>query len=468
MKRTDQHKEFIRFGFSFVILLALAAIWAYFWIQHYAETVLRDVPFGYRGNGLIFAVYAILQLAFNNFYGGYRIGYYRPGYVIYSGVLALIMCNAITYLQTSLIGARIADVWPFIIMTIVQIGVIWLWVKIAHAFYIKRFPPQSLLMVYGGNELASSLLLKMLSYPENYTVKNYIDIDKGIEAVYQMVLQSDGVILCDIPAKQRNRLLKFCFEQSIRTYTTPKISDILMRGATEIDLFDTPLLFGHNTGLNLGQRFFKRLTDIIISGFALIAAAPFMLVIAIVIRLCDGGPVFFRQERCTIGSKIFKVCKFRSMIVDAEKDGKSRPAIDKDPRITPVGRILRATRMDELPQLWNILRGDMSIVGPRAERIEHVEKYTQSMPEFAYRLKVKAGLTGLAQTVGRYNTTPYDKLKLDLMYITTYSLFLDFKLMLMTVKVLFLPESTQGFAQDAKETIPASKSDLSEIDSSQG
>ena len=173
-----------------------------------------------------------------------------------------------------------------------------------------------------------------------------------------------------------------------------------------------------------------------------------MLIVAVAIKLYDGGPVLFKQERCTINGKIFKIHKFRSMIVDAEKEGKSIPATEHDPRITPVGNIIRKLRIDELPQMIDILQGNMSIVGPRPERVEHVEAYTEDIPEFKYRLKVKGGLTGYAQIYGKYNTTAYDKLKLDLMYIQNYSLRLDIRLIFMTVKIMFMKESTEGFEKD--------------------
>jgi len=210
-------------------------------------------------------------------------------------------------------------------------------------------------------------------------------------------------------------------------------------------LFDTPLLLLRNNGLSFEQRVVKRLLDIVVSLLVIIVTSPIMIIIAIAIKAYDGGPVFFKQKRCTKDGKVFEIHKFRSMIVDAEKEGISIPASDKDPRITPVGNIIRATRLDELPQAFDILNGNMSLVGPRPERIEHVEKYTKEIPEFAYRLKVKGGLTGYAQIYGKYNTTAYDKLKLDLMYVQNYSILLDLKLILMTVKIIFMKESTEGF-----------------------
>lgn len=451
MRKQEPYRNLLRFCFSVVVLGAMVSIWAYFWLEYYADIILR--PFGYKGNWLIMAVYGILQVIFTNFYGGYRIGYYKREDVIYSGILALILCNAVTYLQTCLVGRGIMDARPFLGMTFLQAIVIFFWAMAAHACYLRVFPPRKMLMVYSGGELAASLLHKMMSYHEKYAVREVVNIAEGFEKVCDKVLKYESVILCDLPSMRRNRLLKLCFEKGIRTYTTPKLSDILIRGSTEINLFDTPLLLSRNYGLRIEQRFLKRLVDIVFSAIGLVIFAPFMLMAAAAIKLCDGGPVFFYQERCTIGNKKFRVCKFRSMIVDAEKDGKSQPAVDDDPRITPVGRVLRFTRMDELPQLWNILKGDMSIVGPRPERLEHVEKYTEEIPEFIYRSKVKAGLTGLAQIVGRYNTTAYDKLKLDLMYITNYSLFQDFKLMLMTVKILFMKSSTEGFQDKQKENV---------------
>ena len=188
--------------------------------------------------------------------------------------------------------------------------------------------------------------------------------------------------------------------------------------------------------------------DVVISAVLLVIASPFMLLTAIAVKACDGGPVIFSQERVTVDGRRFRVYKFRSMIVNAEKDGVAVLASQHDSRITPVGKVIRATRLDELPQLYNILRGDMSLVGPRPERPEIMKKYEESIPEFSYRLKVKAGLTGYAQVYGKYNTTAYDKLKMDLMYIENYSLLMDLKLLFMTVKVMFMKESTEGLSKE--------------------
>ena len=242
-----------------------------------------------------------------------------------------------------------------------------------------------------------------------------------------------------------------------RVYFVPKLSDILVKNAEELNLIDAPLFLNRNNGIGPGQRILKRTFDIILSLLALILLSPIMMITAIAIKIEDGGSVFYKQERVTIGEKRFMILKFRSMIVDAEKDGKPRPAGAADDRITKVGRVIRSCRVDELPQLINILMGDMSIVGPRPERWEHVEKYCQDIPEFNYRHMMKGGLTGYAQVYGKYNTTALDKLKLDLLYITNYSFLLDIQIIFETVKILVQKESTEGFSEERQKEMSGTK-----------
>ena len=184
-----------------------------------------------------------------------------------------------------------------------------------------------------------------------------------------------------------------------------------------------------------------------------------MILIALAIKLYDGGPVFYKQPRLTKDKQIFMILKFRSMKMDSEVKG-AQLAKKEDDRITPVGKLIRRIHFDELPQIFNILKGDMSLVGPRPERPEIAALYSERIPEFDYRLKVKAGLTGYAQVYGKYNTTPYDKLKLDLFYIENYSFFLDLKLLLMTVKIFFQKEVSEGVDDDQ---INALKDSVEEI-----
>ena len=271
-----------------------------------------------------------------------------------------------------------------------------------------------------------------------------ISVDEGYHHICEELIKYDAVILNDVPAEIRNDLLKFCYGNRIRVYVAPKLSDILVRGARNVSLFDTPLLLVKGTGFSLTQRIVKRTFDIVLCLIALIPAAPIMLIVALAIKLEDKGPVFFRQQRLTRNGREFNILKFRSMIVNAEKETGAVLATENDPRITKVGRFIRASRLDELPQIFNILRGDMSIVGPRPERKRFTDEFCRELPEFAYRLKVKSGLTGYAQIYGKYNTNAYDKLRLDLMYIENYSLMLDIKLIILTIRILFSKGSTEG------------------------
>ena len=270
-----------------------------------------------------------------------------------------------------------------------------------------------------------------------------VSASEPLSVLQKEVADCDAMMLYGIEEQKRNDLIKFCYEKSIRIYVAPEVSDILLRGADRVHSFDTPFFLLRNSGLSFEQRIMKRAMDILISGAMLIVASPFMLLTALAIKLEDHGPALFKQERVTIGGKKFYIYKFRSMIVDAEKNG-AQFSTKHDSRITKVGKFIRATRLDELPQLLNILKGDMSIVGPRPERQTYIDEFCEETPEFIYRLKVKAGLTGYAQIYGKYNTSPLDKLKLDLMYIESYSVLLDIRLIFLTLKIMFTKESTEG------------------------
>jgi exopolysaccharide biosynthesis polyprenyl glycosylphosphotransferase len=262
------------------------------------------------------------------------------------------------------------------------------------------------------------------------------------------MLKYDAILINDLPAEQEKTMLKLCFAMNKRVYYVPKISDILVKSSGELNQFDSPLYYRRNMPMNSWERMWKRFFDLLFSALALLLLSPLLGVVALAIKLEDGGSVFFRQERCTIGGEIFSILKFRSMIEDADKAGEVHPAEDEDPRITKVGRFIRKFRIDELPQLINILKGDMSIVGPRPERLEHIEMYTKQIPEFCFREKVKGGLTGYAQVYGKYNTSALDKLKMDLIYIVNYSILLDIQIIFETVRVLFSKESTEGFGEE--------------------
>lgn len=444
----EQYKRILRFAAAMLVIASVTLAFFFIWIKFYNLRIV--FPFYYKGHWVVMVMYVILLFIFFYIYGGLKFGYLKPTSVILSQLISVVCANVLMYLEISLLSAELEAILPFIYLSAVDFVIIVFWSFIIAWGFRKLFPPRKLLIIYDEYEPAR-MLRKMAERNDRYSVGEVRRISSMSEGEFQNLAKKyDAVLIYDLHSELRNKILKYCYSESIRTYSTSKISDILIKGAENIDLFDTPILLFRNFGLTFEQKFLKRLIDIILSSVILVVASPFMLLVALAIKLYDGGPVMFRQERCTIDGKIFKIHKFRSMIVDAEKEGKSIPATDNDPRITPVGRFIRKTRLDELPQMLDILVGNMSMVGPRPERIEHVEKYTEEIAEFKYRLKVKGGLTGYAQIYGKYNTTPYDKLKLDLMYIQNYSLLLDIRLILMTVKIMFMKESTEGFEKQGE------------------
>lgn len=435
-------KNMIRGIEGFFEILVLSLMYYYVWRYGY-EPVEFPQYLGY-GKYVLIGVYGVLVAILFKSFDSFQFGYLRLTDIVVAQFISLVMVNFITYFQLCLIANTLIPVWQMLVLLVLQAVVAVILPYIYSAIYHRLYSAHKMIMVC-GTDSAKALKFKMESRPDKYRIQKMISVDEGLAAVCSAISEYDSVILNDVSAEIRNDILKFCYGRRIRTYVTPKLSDIIVRGGTEICLFDTPLLLVRGAGLTFVQRFMKRTMDIIICLVAMIVALPVMLVVALAIKLDDHGPVFYKQERVTLDGRVFKILKFRSMIVNAEKDGKSQPATDNDPRITKVGRIIRATRLDELPQILNILKGDMSIVGPRPERVEHVEKYSQEIPEFNYRTKVKGGLTGYAQIYGKYNTSAYDKLRLDLMYIENYSILLDIKLILMTVRILFKKESTEGF-----------------------
>lgn len=446
MKILKEYKGTVSLLITSTIIFIQSLLFYLTWNLIYNDT-MRYSPFYNKGLILLVAIYVLMYVAFSNIYGGFKIGHFRVSDVIYSQLLSILFVNAITYAEVSLMDRRLLNPAAFIIMTMLQIIISIIWAYFSNRFYYKIFPPMDIVIVY-GNENVNTFINKMNKRWDKYKICKLVNVKDGYEAVMSEINGYDAVVIYDVVSNLRNKILKECYKRSISVYVTPKISDIIIGSSDSVHLFDTPLLLSKNTGMSYEQAFFKRVIDILISFILVIITSPIMVIISILIKLSDGGPILFRQNRLTINNKVFVIYKFRSMVVDAEKDGIPRLTIKKDDRITNVGRIIRKIRFDELPQLFNVLKGDMSLVGPRPERPEIAKEYIEIVPEFDFRTKVKAGLTGYAQIMGKYNTSAYDKLKLDMMYIEKFSLILDFKILLMTFKYVFTPsseESTEGF-----------------------
>lgn len=380
----------------------------------------------------------------------FKIGVERIASVLASLALTIFLSNlAEEFLSLAITGQFrffFNFLWRYALLTVAQVLVLCPFAWLMIVIYRAIFPPLQVLEIHGEKERGLTSKINGVHYKYHVSLK--MPYTAPQEELYEQMRNCDAVLIGDIPAHDKNKIMKHCFDIDKRVYVVPSIGDIITRSSEELNLFDTPLFLCRNMGIRTSEKIIKRALDLFFSILALILLSPLFLIISIIIKAEDGGPVFFRQERCTLGSRKFMILKFRSMIVDAEKDGRPHPAGEKDDRITKVGRFIRATRIDELPQLLNIIKGDMSIVGPRPERVEHVEKYTKDIPEFVFRYKVKGGLTGYAQVYGKYNTSALDKLKLDLIYIMNYSLLMDMQIVFETVKILFQKESTEGFSEE--------------------
>lgn len=446
MKNFDPYKRTILFFASMINVCMMTALFSYSWYHFYAD-MMYTYRFYRRGNYVVLALYAVLLFFFSNMYGSLKIGRFRRIEVLLSQYLSLFLTNVVMYVVISLLAFRFVTPFYLFVVLLAEMLVSTIWNVIVIKLYNRIFQPWKILLVYGERP-AADLVYKVEARRDKYAIYDAVNINEGMEQIKKRILDFQAVIIGDIPAVERNDVLKYCYAKKVRAYVIPKISDIILMGADRIHVFDTPFMLSRGYTLSFDQRFGKRTLDIILSVLLLIAASPFMLLTALAIKLYDHGPVFYSQVRCTKGGKKFAIYKFRSMIVDAEKKGGVQLAKEHDERITPVGRVIRTARIDELPQLFNILKGDMSFVGPRPERPELIKEYSQEMPEFVFRMRVKAGLTGYAQVYGKYNTTPYDKLKLDLFYIENYSFWTDMKLILMTVKTIFKPASTEGIEQE--------------------
>ena len=418
--------------------------------------------FVYKGKYVLMGVYAILLYAMFLNSDCTMFGQLHRVDLIIGQIISLFVVNGITYLQLCLIGNAVLSFMPILYLTLVEVVLAIVLIFTYTSLYHRLYAPHDMLLVY-GNRRGVELKVKMDTRKDKYNISGLISCQEGFDAIIQEIPKYDAVILNDVPSPLRNDLLKFCYRYRVRTYIAPKLTDIMVRGARNITLFDTPLLLVKGTGLTPAERVAKRTMDIVLSALALLILSPVMLLVAAAIKLEDGGPVFYRQKRMTRNGREFDILKFRSMVVDAEKYAGAVLATDNDPRITRVGRIIRPFRIDELPQLLNILKGDMSIVGPRPERKAIANEYCKEIPEFAYRLKVRGGLTGYAQIYGKYNTSAYDKLRLDLMYIENYSLMLDIKLIILTLRILFSKESTEG-VDKAKENQERADEILKELD----
>lgn len=415
------------------------------WYMAYAQNLAE--PFFRKGNWLIIVLFFVLYITYGRIYEAFRVSLSRISELIGSQLLALLISDGIIYAITWLLMKTFPPVLPLLGTFVIQLLLASLWCVTAHKWYFRTHKAKKTAVIYDMLEGLEQLISEY-GLEAKFNVTSIAGITAALDNQLKILDGVDVVFLCGIHSRERNIILKQCVARGIQVYLIPRIGDVLMSSAERMHMFHLPMLRVKRYDPNPEYLFVKRAFDIIVSGLALLVFSPVMLVVGIAIKATDGGPAFYKQCRLTKDGKKFDVLKFRSMRVDAEKDGVARLSTgEKDDRITPIGRFIRKCRLDELPQLINIFKGEMTIVGPRPERPEIAAQYEKDLPEFALRLQAKAGLTGYAQVYGKYNTTPYDKLQMDLMYIANPSFTEDLKIMFATVKILFVPDSTEGVAQ---------------------
>ena len=366
--------------------------------------------------------------------------------MVFAQFLSQFFSVAIIYVMVTIAWNKIRNPLIFLALLAVYFLIDNIWSLEANRFYFKLNPPRKTILIYrNARDRRRFGTITGKPMERLYKIVKEIQFDGDFSEIKDQLEGYESIFVTGINSRCRNAILKYCQDHNIRGFFLPHVGDVILQGAEHVQSFDSPVLMARRKIISPEYRVIKRAMDIIGSAAGLVLLSPIFLIIAIAIKAYDRGPVFYKQTRLTRDGKEFRIIKFRSMRPDAEKDGIARLSTgDKDDRITPVGNIIRKCRLDELPQLINILKGEMSIVGPRPERPEIAEQYYETMPDFSLRLQVKAGLTGYAQVYGKYNSDPYEKLEFDILYINHMSIFTDFRLIFATFGILFSKESTKG------------------------
>lgn len=448
-------KEHLRKCEKLIVLLFKIIIYFFiFWIFYRLYAIRNwQLLVVSRTSAVTTISFLISGYLFIKIYGGYDIGKRKSKPIIISLSLAAVMTDLVAYIMLCVMNTNDANnatftleqPWLLLVVFAIQILVIELAVYGGNWVYFKIYDPEKCLIVTSSQRALTEISRSVRKYRLQFKICRNMDYRN--ENLREVIPKYDTIFIYDVPMSERTQIIEFCYQNMKNVYINPTMADVVELNSTHIMLDDVSFLRLSSLGLNAEQKFVKRVFDIVISFLALVLTLPFTLIAAIAIKVEDGGPVFFKQNRATRGGKIFSVYKLRTM---KENVDNYLTVVDDD-RITKVGRVLRRFRIDEIPQFINVIKGDMSIVGPRPEMLANIFNYTNDLPEFEYRLRVKAGITGYAQIAGKYNTSPRDKLVLDLMYIEDYSFWMDVKLLFQTLIVIFKKDSTEGFSNEVEE-----------------
>ena len=449
--KSKTYDKFKRDFLSLLNIICMTALFAFNWFSFYSKQL--EEPVGPVGNTFIVLVFASIYMLCFILYGTFRISITHIAELNLNQILSLAITDTIMYIVITLMCRELQNLLPGLVMLFLQISVAILWSWLVHKWYFATHPSKKTIIIWDAR-VSLGNMINMYGLENRYNVLKTVHARECLQDLPGYLDDMEAVFLAGVHSHDRNKIVKYCINNNIDTYVIPRVGDMIVSAAKPLYLFHMPVMKLERYSPTVAFTIIKRLGDILVSSIMLILLFPFMLIVAAAIKLTDGGTVFYKQRRLTVDGKEFDIYKFRSMRMDAEKNGVARLSTGKkDNRVTPIGRFIRMVRFDELPQLYNVLKGEMAIVGPRPERPEIAAEYEAEIPEFHLRLQAKAGLTGYAQVYGRYNTTPYDKLLMDLTYIAHPSLARDLMICLATIKILFIPESTAGIAEGARTAI---------------
>ena len=436
-----EHREYESGGAFYAMAIITSLILA--WLSLLAGVFFEGLRSGsasdvhIRQTALIFLA---LTLFFLEFTGAYRVGRRRLFEVLYAVFISAVLINLVMLLLPFFDIQYFRSAWTIIIITATQIVLFGIWTYVFHRLYFAFFPRKKAIVVADSLDNAEYCAWKVRKHSREYEVAATMEFSQWEEEQPDC----DTVIAYKLTPSRQETLTRRRFEEKLELCVIPDLWELGLYCSRQAQFGDFLVLHLSSSSLSVGQRVVKRFIDIIGAAAGLIVSCAPILVMAAVVLLQDGKNPFFTQERLTRGGRVFKLVKLRSMIPDAESLTGPVLASYSDNRVTPFGRWMRKMRLDELPQFWNVLVGDMSLVGPRPERPHFFELYSKDIPEFSYRLSVKAGITGMAHVYGRYDTQPEERIKLDLHYMMHYSLRMDIKLLIETARIMLSPSYAEG------------------------
>lgn len=441
----------ILLAIKLIMFLICAGVFFFIYGQKYPFLLIPT-----RTSIVTLGVFAIMYMAMTVIYGGFDIGKRKSKPIIYSLILSVFFTDIVAHFFMCIMNVTVIHDGKFVYeyplrllaTYIIQVVLIVLMSYTCNDLYFSFKKPQNCIVIARQGENTDGIISKIGRYKKQYNITEVVFTDQS--EIFKKIDESDAVFFYNLSVSERDAYVEYCYHCKKDIYYSVELSDIVALSGNRIYFDDKSMVYAPVNRMTFEQRVIKRLMDLAIAGLGLLITSPIFLITALCIKAEDKGPVFYKQKRATYAGRSFDVLKFRSMKTE---DGSIHRSVTKnDDRITKVGRFIRKFRIDELPQLINVLKSDMSIVGPRPEMLENVQKYTAELPEFEYRHRAKAGLTGMAQIYGKYNTSPKDKLILDMTYINQYSVWLDIKLIFRTLLVLLTPDqSTEAFEDNSEE-----------------